>query len=52
MKNLILVSGDIIENSNKYMDYGGGVCGAIYDKNDVKIIFNLFDEDTLQIYEK
>lgn len=44
MKNLILVSGDIIENSNKYnveaivntankyMDYGGGVCGAIYDK--------------------
>lgn len=44
MKNLILVSGDIIENSNKYnvevivntankyMDYGGGVCGAIYNK--------------------
>ena len=42
MKNLILVSGDIIENSNKYnveaivniankyMDYGGGVCGAQY----------------------
>ena len=44
MKNLILVSGDIIENANKYnieaivnpankyMDYGSGVCGAIYDK--------------------
>lgn len=44
MKNLILVSGDIIENANKYnvegivntankyMDYGCGVCGAIYDK--------------------
>ena len=43
MKNLILVSGDIIENSNKYnvetivntankyMD-SGGVCGAIYNK--------------------
>ena len=44
MGNLILVSGDIIENANqynveaivnpnnKYMDYGCGVCGAIYDK--------------------
>lgn len=44
MKNLILVSEDIIENANKYnieaivnhankyMDYGSGVCGAIYDK--------------------
>jgi O-acetyl-ADP-ribose deacetylase (regulator of RNase III) len=42
MGNLILISGDIIENSkdmeaivnptNKYMDYGSGVCGAIYDK--------------------
>ena len=43
MKNLILISGDIIENANKYnveaivnpaneyMEYGGGVCGAIYD---------------------
>ena len=42
MGQLVLVSGDIIENSknievivnsaNRYMDYGGGVCGAIYDK--------------------
>lgn len=44
MKNLILISGDIIENANKYnveaivnpaneyMEYGGGVCGVIYDK--------------------
>ena len=44
MKNLILVGGDIIENAhkynieaivnpaNKYMDYGSGVCWAIYDK--------------------
>lgn len=42
MGKLVLVTGDIIENSknievivnptNRYMDYGGGVCGAIYDK--------------------
>lgn len=41
MGKLILLSGDIIENSknveaivnpnNKYMDYGCGVCGAIYE---------------------
>ncbi len=48
MKNLILVSGDIIENSNnydveaivnpanEYMEDGGGVCGAIYDKAGAK----------------
>lgn len=48
MKNLILVSGDIIENANnynveaivnpanEYMEYGGGVCGAIYDKAGIK----------------
>lgn len=58
MKNLILVSGDIIENSNeynvdaivntanKYMDYGGGVCGAIY-KDDLNIWI-----DKLNRYEK
>ena len=41
MGKLKIISGDIIENSkdveaivnpaNKYMDYGCGVCGAIYD---------------------
>ena len=41
MGKLKLVSGDINENSknveaivnptNKYMDYGSGVCGAIYE---------------------
>lgn len=48
MKNLILVSGDIIDNANnysveaivnpanEYMEYGGGVCGAIYDKAGVE----------------
>ena len=52
MKNLILVSGDIIENSNKYnieaivnpankyMDYGSGVCGAIYDKAGIEQLEN------------
>lgn len=40
MGNLFIVSGDIIKNAkkaeaivnstNKYMDYGSGVCGAIY----------------------
>ena len=52
MKNLILVSGDIIENANKYnieaivnpankyMDYGSGVCGAIYDKAGIEQLEN------------
>lgn len=50
MNNLILVSGDIIKNAknveaivnptNKYMDYGSGVCGAIYDKAGVTQLEN------------
>ena len=50
MGKLILVSGDIIKNSknveaivnsaNSYMDYGGGVCGAIYDKAGVEQMEN------------
>ena len=50
MGKLILVSGDIIENSkdveaivnptNKYMDYGSGVCGAIYDKAGIEQLEN------------
>ena len=50
MGKLILVSGDIIENSkdveaivnptNKYMDYGAGVCGAIYDKAGIEQLEN------------
>ena len=50
MGKLILVSGDIIENSknveaivnsaNSYMDYGGGVCGAIYDMAGVEQMEN------------
>lgn len=52
MKNLILVSGDIVENANKYnieaivnpankyMDYGSGVCGAIYDKAGIEQLEN------------
>ena len=47
---LKLVSGDIIENSkdveaivnpnNKYMDYGCGVCGAIYEKAGIEKMEN------------
>lgn len=48
MKNLILVSGDIIKNANnynveaivnptnEYMETGGGVCGAIYESAGVE----------------
>ena len=50
MEKLILVSGDIIKNStnieaivnpaNEYMEYGGGVCGAIYEKAGIELLEN------------
>ena len=50
---LILVSGDIIKNSkdteaivnpnNKYMDYGCGVCGAIYDAAGIEKMENYWN---------
>lgn len=52
MGNLIIEYGDIIEISNKYnteaivnptnkyMDYGSGVCGAIYDKVGIEVLEN------------
>lgn len=48
MGNLVIVSGDIIKNAekveaivnstNKYMDYGSGVCGAIYRAAGVELL--------------
>ena len=48
MGNLVIVSGDIIKNAekaeaivnstNKYMDYGSGVCGAIYRVAGVELL--------------
>lgn len=48
MGNLFIVSGDIIKNAekveaivnstNKYMDYGSGVCGAIYRAAGVELL--------------
>ena len=50
MNDLTLVTGDIIENSkiveaivnpaNEYMEYGGGVCGAIYEKAGIELLGN------------
>lgn len=50
MGKLILMSGDIIKNlreveaivnpTNKFMDYGSGVCGAIYDKAGIEQLEN------------
>ena len=50
MGKLILESGDIIKNStnieaivnpaNSYMDYGGGVCGAIYENAGIELLEN------------
>lgn len=50
MGKLILVSGDIIKNSeyaeaivnsaNSYMELGGGVCGAIYENAGIELLEN------------
>lgn len=50
MGKLILVSGDIIGNTanteaivnpaNEYMEYGGGVCGTIYEKAGIDLLEN------------